>query len=221
MTEPTGKPKSPSFPLGSFAFYRPIDKRAAARLPDCISPNGKDRFDRNQNGAQFFSWNRISPSIFSLTLPREWNPAIDNQHVVPMGSYGILQAAKGQFLQTDGLAICVALVLYDEKTRTGLVSHMFLSNINPLDPLATVEKMLRDLRERGIQTEGLQAYVIGGRTKYSDPSIWGLTQALSCHGISVQGFDILGKDLIRDVALDLRTGKVYIRTKNDPDPYPF
>ena len=155
----------------------------------------------------FFS----SLSSHTNKLIQRWPPFIDERATVPTGEWGIVKDPNYRFIQTKGVAFCVSVVLYDATTKTGLIAH-FTINLETYRE-AAIGQMVHALNEKGVLTQNLKAYLIGGQSNISEGLASDLIGALQCNGIAIEGQDLFGGGPIaRDVALDVTTGQVYVKT---------
>jgi len=121
-------------------------------------------------------------------------------------------------LVTYGLGPCIALVLYDEESKTGMLAH-----VDGLTSIFDDENSLREIVGRYLdnkEPEKLKAYVIGGNTNMSEKTIQNISMILQSNRIKITGQDILG-DGSKSVILDTRTGVIGTVRKQDMKPEDF
>jgi len=122
---------------------------------------------------------------------------------VPQRSGAI--SKPNEALVTYGLGPCVALVLYDEESKTGMLAHA-----DGLTSIFDDEHSLREIVYRYLNNkkpEKLKSYIIGGNTNMSENIIHNISMLLQLNGIKITGQDILGDDS-KSVILDTRTGVI-------------
>jgi hypothetical protein len=79
---------------------------------------------------------------------------------VMIGEYGVFRPSNGiDGILTEGLASCIALVLYHPETKTGLIAHFWPFK----DVRASFEKIEKNLRALNIDMHGLRGFIANGR----------------------------------------------------------
>ncbi len=136
--------------------------------------------------------------------PRNSTYDIRGANEVLQGQYSIKQAEDSRYMQTFGIGPCVALTLYDNETRTGVMAHID----SPEKVENSTPVIIRQLQQQGIDPEDLEARIIGGRTELSEEIIRNLNQSLSQYNVPIVEEDILGNSS-RAIMMDLNDGEVY------------
>ncbi len=131
-------------------------------------------------------------------------------------------------LSTFALGSCIAVVVYDWKTRTGGLLHAMLpdSSIdrspggsNPFVYMDTgVPELFQRLAAVGCSKHSLRCCVVGGAAMMADSSLFeigkrnylALRKAFWRHGILTDQEDVGGFES-RSVRLDLETGRIVLR----------
>ncbi len=148
------------------------------------------------------------------------------EHIVGLAE---LQVARGAGrLITLGLGSCVAIVLYDETTRTGGLAHVLLpskimSRIRDAPgryPETAVPVLLDAMADLGAGRGQIKARLIGGASMFASLSPAGVLPmgernvVASREALATAGIDIVaervGSDFGRSVSVDLATGKVEV-----------
>lgn len=150
---------------------------------------------------------KIKPKRDYISGPNE---LVTNE--VFQGKFGITRPGEDRtpFLKPSGLASCVALSLWDESTKTGLVAHFDVATDVP----ASFTIMLNMLRRAGVDINNLKAKIIGGWTESSEKLILDIQDELKDISIPIVQQDILGPggNEARSIIIDVRTGQVYYYT---------
>lgn len=92
----------------------------------------------------------FSSSVFALPLSQE----LPGEPEVFQREYILTNVQLHSAVQTYGVYTCVALVLYDKKTKTGVLAH--------LDSQADLERAMTDLL-RHFNASDVEAHVLGGQ----------------------------------------------------------
>ena len=133
-------------------------------------------------------------------------------------------------ISTIGLGSCVAIVLYDAVARVGGMAHVLLPSesmsrdrSNPAKfPATVVPLMLADMRQLGARLERIRAKIAGGASMFAslipagginmgERNVHATRRALQAAGIALVADDV-GGDYGRSVYLDVRTGRVLVRS---------
>ena len=135
-----------------------------------------------------------------------------------------------QTLITIGLGSCVAIALYDPKTRIGGLAHTLLPNesmardrSNPAKfPASAVATLLAEMTRLGADVRRVSAKLIGGASMFAnllpagginigDRNVAAAREALARNGVSVVAEDV-GSDHGRSVHFHLDDGRVEVRS---------
>ncbi len=136
---------------------------------------------------------------------------------------------KNAILKTYALGSCIALILYDEKTETGGMAHIALSNskVNREKSIkkpgyfvdTCVPEILKKIQKcsPGIERKKLKAYIIGGASicedqdffKIGENNIKNTKKLLNEIGIRISKEDT-GKNISRTVEFEVSTGRITI-----------
>jgi chemotaxis receptor (MCP) glutamine deamidase CheD len=136
---------------------------------------------------------------------------------VMLGEYSIIEYSENTpFMQTYGIGPCVAVTIYDKKSKKG-----FLAHIDTHSKAKSLNGILSRLKTRGFDTDNCEARIIGGQTGYSTETVKEIQKQLNSKKINIVEMDVLGSDA-RSIQLDLNTGEVTdynetIHTRNDMD----
>ena len=131
-------------------------------------------------------------------------------------------------LSVLGLGSCVAVVLYDEKSRTGGLAHVLLpdpafsSNPDKLWRFATtaIPELLSEVVATGAVRERIHARLVGGACMFQElmpkngphigqRNVVAARATLRHDGIGIVAEEV-GGDFGRSVDFDLESGRVYI-----------
>lgn len=128
--------------------------------------------------------------------------SIDSYEVL-QGQYVIQKySPKTPSLQTFGIGPCVAVTLYDPKTKTGTLAH-----IDSTDKAKSFTNVLNQLKYQGIDLNNLEAHIIGGQTGSSEETVGILYDSIKNNSIKLKEIDVLG-DNTRAIMLNLENGEV-------------
>ena len=133
-------------------------------------------------------------------------------------------------ITTIGLGSCVAIVLHDAEARVGAMAHVLLPDpslsrdrANPARfPCTAVPLLVDELRLAGARGP-LTAWLVGGASMFrsilatsglnvGERNVVAARGALERAGIRLVGEDV-GGEHGRSVALDVRTGRVSVRSR--------
>jgi chemotaxis receptor (MCP) glutamine deamidase CheD len=141
----------------------------------------------------------------------------DKSIEVMQGEYSIIEYSENTpFMQTYGIGPCVAVTIYDKKSKKG-----FLAHIDTHSKAKSLNGILSRLKTRGFDTDNCEARIIGGQTGCSTETVKEIQKQLNSKKINIVEMDVLGSDA-RSIQLDLNTGEVTdynetIHTRNDMD----
>ena len=126
---------------------------------------------------------------------------------VAQGAAIIAKYDKGKLthLQTFGLGPCIAVVLYDPQTNTGVLAHIDTSS-----KAQDLQRIIDGLKAKGIKTENLTATIIGGDgSDGSDETFVAAKRVISGSGIRIAETNV-GSQSSRPtgIQLNLETGEV-------------
>lgn len=136
---------------------------------------------------------------------------------------------RREILKTYALGSCIALVLFDEKTGTGGMVHLALSNskVNIEKSIKKpgyfvdtgIPELLKKMKKNspGIERDKLKAYIIGGASicedkdffKIGENNIKSAKKLLREMGIRIFKEDS-GNKISRTVELEISTGRVIV-----------
>lgn len=120
---------------------------------------------------------------------------------VEQGEFAIKKYSKNaSSLQTYNVWGCVALTIYDKKTKTGFIAH-----IDTVDRADSLDKVLKN---SNFKPETCEVRIIGGQTDLSEGTIEIVGETIKKYNLQVVEYDILGKGR-RDIQLDLKTGELF------------
>ncbi|MBP3821785.1 hypothetical protein J6G99_09115 [bacterium] len=120
---------------------------------------------------------------------------------VEQGEFAIKKYSKDTpSLQTYNVWNCVAVTIYDKKTKTGFMAH-----IDTVDRADSLEKVLKN---SNFNPETSEVRIIGGLTNLSEGTIEIVDETIKKYNLKVVEYDILGEGR-RDIQLDLKTGEVF------------
>lgn len=137
----------------------------------------------------------------------------DNAVAVGVNDYKINWAGNpSPYLKPlDGVIDCVAVTLYDKKTKTAALIHFLTIDT---DVAGLTEATLCELRQYGVNLDNLEARLIGGMNGESEELIRSISDYLKDKKINIVEKDVLGK-YDRDFIFDVETGGV----KSERSPY--
>lgn len=167
------------------------------------------------------------------------SPRHDDPHVerVPVRIGEIRVADGDSLLFTVGLGSCVAIVLYDARTRIGGLAHSMLPTpasgrsgaTAPVGRFAStaVPELIRMMERAGAARRRLDAWLAGGASMFRDVldseglrlgrrNVEAAREALSAAGLTVRGQDVYGT-YGRSVWLRTADGELLITSVNNPD----
>ncbi len=136
---------------------------------------------------------------------------------------------------TIGLGSCVAIVLYDGRTKIGGMAHVLLptgsaerATDEPAKfPATAVPLLLREMRARGA-TGPITARLVGGASLFAglltregagaigERNIEASRAALRTAQVRLVG-EAVGGDCGRSVTLDTQTGRLHVRSRKEGD----
>lgn len=153
--------------------------------------------------------------------------------IVQAGDHRVGRGA-GRFM-VRGLGSCVAVILYDDRTRVGGLAHVLLPDpsfsTNPDRRMrfatTAVPDLVEELLAAGACKEGIGARLVGGASMFRDllpndrpnmgeRNVVAVRAALSEAAIPVLGEDV-GGDYGRTVCFELSDGKVCVKTPRRED----
>jgi len=128
------------------------------------------------------------------------------ENMAPQGGY--VAGSNGAKIGTTGLGPCVAVILYDERSRSGTVFH-----VDPNMPISdTISEIVSQMRKSGAGE--IYARLVGGWSGYSEKAIFYIRRGLSDSGVVIKGEDILGDGRSRhNVILDTTDGSLAYETR--------
>ena len=146
---------------------------------------------------------------------------------IPMGSLYIAQAPT--VLATGGIGSCVAVCLFNTKSRWGALAHVMLpKRSDPNKPIdeqelryadAAIAVMLQQFSAHGIPVETLSAKIVGGAGMFPDVqgrsvrvgerNVESIKEILAAHNITILAEEV-GGSVGRSVAFDLASGIVSV-----------
>ena len=142
---------------------------------------------------------------------------------VEMGNIAVTNNAEN--LITQGVGSCLAITLYDAKSRSGALAHAMMPRFSKNDALDTkyiesaIDEMIRRMRKLGIKNEDLEAKIIGGAKMFSifEDDIGKQNIAKAKHKLKLEGIQLTGEcvggNIGRSVEISLATGVVTVKTK--------
>lgn len=148
---------------------------------------------------------------------------------VRVADYAV-SADAGATLATVGLGSCVAIALYDSRTRVGGLAHVLLPDpalsrdqSNPAKfPGTAVPLLVAEMQRLGADPRRLTAKIVGGASMFAalmpsgginvgERNIAGVRAALAAACVPVIGEDV-GSDHGRSVYFHLADGRVDVRS---------
>ena len=141
--------------------------------------------------------------------PRNITISSDDERTpnVPMMHYLINQEKHYTTLQTSSVATCIAVTMYDPKTKTGLVAHL-----SGRTKLVGMDVLFAEFKHLGIDLARLEIGMVGGWKDFSEPLAALFEEALKNHNISKENirYRYLFKAGVPTLAvnLDLSNGHV-------------
>ena len=132
----------------------------------------------------------------------------DLGEIVGQVDFGFAQ--KGGKVATYGLANCVAVAVYNPKTKTGGIAH--------IDPNMKVKPAFDSLMKGvGVNKAGsadVEVSLVGGWSGYSERTVYYLKDYVKGAGLDIKYEDVLGEKISRGIVMDTETGKItYIERK--------
>ncbi|MFH1387242.1 MAG: hypothetical protein ABIH50_06220 [bacterium] len=109
---------------------------------------------------------------------------------------------RSPYLETFGINTCIALVLYDSTTKTGMLAH-----IDATTTINSYKDMLYHLKRVGVKKNNLRASIVGGQTGKSEELLQNIHNFLKDNMIPVVEEDVLGGNN-RSIILDTRNGSI-------------
>ncbi len=159
------------------------------------------------------------------------NSTCQTQQAANESSVGMGQIVVAQNPNRLGavLGSCVGIALYHPRLRVGALAHVVLpcSNGQAANPGkyadTAVSHMLCLLRQRGVETAGLLARLVGGAMMFGPSgavqigrdNVLAATEALQAAGIRVAAQDVGGQKG-RRITLDCRTGQLTVQIVGRP-----
>ena len=130
--------------------------------------------------------------------------AQDDEHSlqVEQGQYAIKKYSEDTpSLQTYNVCNCVAVTVYDKKTKRGFLTH--------IDTAQRAESLEKVLKKAKFNPETSEVRIIGGITGASEGTVEIIEGAIKKLKLPIVEYDILGDSKRRDIMLDLNTGEVF------------
>ncbi len=148
---------------------------------------------------------------------------------VRVADYAV-SADAANTLATVGLGSCVAIALYDARTRVGGLAHILLPSpalardqSNPAKfPSTAVPLLLREMAKLGAEPRRLTAKIVGGASMFGallpsgginvgERNVVAVREALAAAAVPVIGEDV-GADHGRSVYFHLADGRLEVRS---------
>ncbi|OGC23776.1 hypothetical protein A2291_05265 [candidate division WOR-1 bacterium RIFOXYB2_FULL_42_35] len=198
--------KTVSFALWEIRATIAEDLRIAYSLPK-LTP--KDIAEQNRAAAKRVLLKKYLKEVVKPMRTRIRGKMNDQPGAIEVGpkEYTITRPGEGRspYIETFGIGPCVALVLYDPTTKTGMVAHFMSTTM-----VKSLDVILAKLKTHGVDPKNIQARIIGGQNDHSEKIIYDIRDGLDYNDISIVEQDILG-DIheARSIILDTRTGEVY------------
>ncbi len=154
---------------------------------------------------------------------------VSNEINVAIGEVKL--ANDSRVLNCQALGSCVAIILYDQDLKIGVVAHVMLPESNGISGKSkkstkfadiAIRDMLKTLKRKGAKKERLTAKIVGGAHmfKVNDNLVndIGLRNAMAARTIlKYEGIEIAGEDTGGDYGRTVKfyatDGKVKIRSK--------
>jgi chemotaxis receptor (MCP) glutamine deamidase CheD len=134
-----------------------------------------------------------------------------NSIQVEQGEFALKTYSKNTpSLQTYNVCNCVAVTIYDKKTKIG-----FLTHIDTIERADSLEKILKNCN---FNPKTSEVRIIGGQTDCSEGVIELIDETIKNFNLKVVEYDVLGKPMEcrRDIMLDLKTGEVFNYKESNP-----
>lgn len=129
---------------------------------------------------------------------------VNNNYVhVETGYFKIAGPGIARYIETRGIGDCIAVILYDNNTKFGLLAHCFTSSF--FDDL--LEKGISKMNALGVNQNHITAQIIGGMSSYesSKVAIAKLKKELKKRNIDITHEDTLGNKT-REIIFDTNEG---------------
>jgi len=154
----------------------------------------------------------------------------ENTTIIGLGKYAV--AHNPASLASLGLGSCVAVVMYDPINRIGGLAHIMLPTINTVKSQSNVNKfadiaiqnMYDDLLKMGAVKENLIVKLVGGAHMFKtlDKKIHSGIGESNLEAVRKKLHDLelrivaedTGGNVGRTAYLDLKSGNVYVKTKD-------
>ncbi|MBT3865433.1 hypothetical protein HOE67_01425 [Candidatus Peregrinibacteria bacterium] len=113
-------------------------------------------------------------------------------------------AQNGEKIATYGLANCVAIAVYNSKTKTGGIAH--------IDPNIKVKPFFDELMKGvGVDESGssdIEVSLVGGWSGYSERTVYYLKDYVKGMGLNIKYEDVLGEKISRGIVMNTETGEI-------------
>lgn len=125
---------------------------------------------------------------------------------VDQGEYaGAAYSEHIRTLRTGGIGYCVALILYDQETKTGALFHIDIPGEDNRKIKSPIYNAIAFMERAG--AKNIRAFLVGGNSWYSRVTILGIQQSLP-ERVKILGMSILQMHPFENVVLDLGTGQL-------------
>lgn len=162
---------------------------------------------------------RSSEPLPSPVSPQAQRPAADFSNGIRfrealVHEYVMAGAKDVDFITTRHVAHCLAVTLYNPKTKQGLIVHLGAAT----DAVGSFDHMLADIRAHGQDPKDFEARIFGGEQGSPSSAILILAsrQRMQLEGIKLAEVDVMPAKYVGGLALDLSTGKVLSDTRRHP-----
>ena len=150
--------------------------------------------------------------LISTDMKRKTASDDEKSLQVEQGQYAIKKYSKDtQSLKVYNVCNCVAVTIYDKKTKRGFITH-----IDTAERAESLEKVLKDAKFNPKTTE---VRIIGGITGQSEGTVEIIEGVIKNFNLPIVEYDILGEPIQRNIILDLKTGEVFDYKENNEQIY--
>ena len=158
-------------------------------------------------GRKILSKQSLIPTSQKRNICKDSNSSIQ----VKQGEFAVNAYSKDTpSLQTYNVCNCVAVTIYDKKTKRG-----FLAHIDTIERADSLEKILKTCN---FNPKTSEVRIIGGQTGCSEGVVELIDETIKNSNLKVVEYDVLGTPMecVRNIQLDLKTGEVFDYTESNP-----
>ena len=132
-----------------------------------------------------------------------------NSIQVEQGEFALKTYSKDTpSLQTYSVCNCVAVTIYDKKTKKGFLTH--------IDTVDRADSLAKTLEHCGFNPKTSEVRIIGGQTGLSEGIVEIIDETVKKFNLKVVEYDVLGQQCRRDIQLNLNTGEVFDYNESNP-----